>query len=183
MDAYVYLQISPGTMSQVLAGLTSKQGIRRAVAVVGDWDVLVHADGPDLETIGSVVLSEMHHIPGVVRTVTRPVVPPDRIGVTGFGGPKPPPIVANACYVHIRAETSAAAGIAERLGEMPDVAGVAVLGGEWDLLTCVAHPWEIGSGLILEQIHPIPGVVATSTLASIGYQDSEEDRDQFSAWS
>lgn len=183
MDAYVYLRIAPGSMSNVLAALTSKQGVRRAVAVVGDWDVLVHADGPDLGTIGSVVLSELHHIPGVVRTVTRPVVPPDRIGVTGFGGPKPPPMVADACYVHIRAEAGAAAGIAERLAEMADVAGVAVLGGAWDLMTCVAHPWEISSGVILDEIHAIPGVLATSTLVSIEYQENDEDRDQFSAWS
>jgi DNA-binding Lrp family transcriptional regulator len=183
MDAYVYLRISPGSMSHVLAALSSKQGVRRAVPVVGDWDVLVHADGPDLGTIGSVVLSELHHVAGVQRTLTRPVVPPDRIGVTGFGGPKPPPIIADACYVHIRAESGAAAGIAERLAEIPDVAGVAVLGGEWDLLTCVAHPWEIASGVILDQIHAIPGLIATSTLVSIEYQESDEDRDQFSAWS
>jgi DNA-binding Lrp family transcriptional regulator len=183
MDAFVYLQIAPGSMAQVLAALATKQGVRRGVAVVGDWDVLVHADGPDLTTIASVVLSDLHHIPGVVRSVTRPVVPPDRIGVTGFGGPKPPPIVADACYVHIRAEAGAAAGIAERLAEMPDVAGVAVLGGDWDLLTCVAHPWEISSGVILDAIHQLPGVVATSTLVSIEYFESEDDRDQFSAWS
>jgi DNA-binding Lrp family transcriptional regulator len=183
MDAYVYVQVAPGKLADVLAAMGSRQGVRRAVTVVGDWDVLLHADGPDLETIAAVVLSEIHHVPGVVRTVTRPVVPPDRIGITGFGGPKPPPIVPGACYVHIRAEAGAAAGIAERLTEMPDVAGVAVLGGDWDLLTCVAHPWEVSSGIILEAIHQIPGVTATDTLVSIAYEERDEDRDQFSAWS
>jgi len=145
MDAYVYLRIQAGQMSSVLGGLSTKQGVRRAVPVVGEWDVIVPAEGPDLATIASVVLSEMHHIPGVVRSVTAPVVPADRIGVTGFGGPKPPPIIPDACYVHIRAEVGAAAGIAERLADMADVAGVAVLGGTWDLLTCVAQPWEIAN--------------------------------------
>ena len=182
MDAYVYARVSPGKVGQVLASLPSKQGVRRAIVVVGDWDVLLHAEGPDLATIASVVLSEFHHVDGITRTMTAPVVPPDRIGITGFGGPKPPPIVPNACYVHLKAEPGAAAVIAERLGDLPDVAGVAVLGGEWDLLTCVAHPWEIASGVILEQIHPIPGIVATSTLVSLDYEEPEEDRDQFSAW-
>jgi len=183
MDAFVYVQVEPGKVGDVIAGLSSKQGIRRAVAVVGDCDVLVHADGPDLATIAEVVLSELHVLPGVLRTATAPAVPPDRIGITGFGGPKPPPIIADACYVHIKAEAGAAGGIAERLSDMPDVAGVAVLGGAWDLLTCVAQPWEIASGVILDQIHQIPGIQATSTLVSIDYEEREEDRDRFSSWS
>ncbi|MEX0983704.1 MAG: Lrp/AsnC ligand binding domain-containing protein [Actinomycetota bacterium] len=183
MDAYVYLQVQAGSMAGVLAGLSSKQGIRRAVAVIGDWDVIVHAEGPDLDAIASLVLTEIHHVPGVVRSVTAPVVPADRIGVTGFGGPKPPPIIPDACYVHIRAEAGAAAGIAERLSEIPDIAGVAVLGGSWDLLTCVAQPWEVASGVILEHLHQIPGVVATSTLVSLTHAEEDEDRDQFSSWS
>jgi DNA-binding Lrp family transcriptional regulator len=183
VDAYVYAQTQPGTTGEVLAAMATKHGVRRAVAVIGEWDVLVHAEGPDLATIALGILSEIHNIPGVVRTATAPVVPPDRIGITGFGGPKPPPIVPSACYVHIKAEPGAAAGIAERLGELPDVAGVAVLGGTWDIMTCIAQPWEVGSGVILEQVHQIPGIVATSTLVSVAYEEPEEDRDQFSAWS
>ncbi len=182
MDAYVYVRAEPGKVPEVLAGVSSKQGVRRGVAVVGAWDLLVHAEGPDLSTIARVVLSDIHQLPGVLATTTAPVVPPDRIGVTGFGGPKPPPIVPNACYVHIKAQAGAAASIAERLGDLDDVAGVAVLGGEWDLLACVAHPWEIGSGIIIEHVHPIPGVVATNTLVSLAYEEPDDDRDQFSAW-
>ena len=183
MDAYVYVRAEPGKVIEVLNGLSAKQGVRRGVVVIGDGDLLVHAEGPDLATVASVVLSEIHNLPGVVATTTAPVVPPDRIGVTGFGGPKPPPIVPNACYVHIRAEAGAAAGIAERLGDLEDVAGVAVLGGEWDLLACIAHPWEVGSGVIIEQVHPIPGIVATNTLVSIAYEEPDEERDRFSTWS
>jgi DNA-binding Lrp family transcriptional regulator len=183
MDAYVYLQVEAGSLPQVLAALSSKQGVRRAVGVIGEWDVLVHAEGADLNAIVAVVISELHQIPGVARSVTAPVVPADRIGVTGFGGPKPPPIIPDACYVHIRAEAGATASIAERLTDMPDIAGVAVLGGSWDLLTCVAQPWEVASGVILEDLHAIPGVVATSTLVSLTYDEPEEERDQFSSWS
>ena len=65
---------------------------------------------------------------------------------------------------------------------MQDVAGVAVLGGDWDLLICVAQPWEVASGVVLEEIHSLPGVERTSTLVSIAYEEPDEDRDQFSAW-
>jgi hypothetical protein len=183
MDAYVYLQVQPGHMTEVLAALSAAQGVRRAIAVVGEWDVLLHAEGTDMGAIASVVLSELHNVPGVTRTLTAPVVPGDRIGMTGFGGPVPPPIIPNACYVHMKAEPGAAGGIAEHLADMGDVAGVAVIGGEWDLLACVAEPWEVASGIILDRIQQIPGVRDTGTLVSIAYDGPDEDRDQFSAWS
>jgi DNA-binding Lrp family transcriptional regulator len=182
MDAYVYLRIQPGRMADVLAGLTSKTAVRRAIAVVGDWDVLVHAEGVDLSAIAGQVLSEIHHIPGVDRSMTAPVVPPDRVGLTGFGGPQPPPIIGDACYVRVKAEPGAAAGIVERVTEMQDVAGVAVTGGVYDLLICVAQPWEVASGVILEEIHDLPGVVETDTLISIQYEEPAEERDKFSTW-
>ena len=182
MDAYVYLQVAPGHMTEVLAGLASKSQVRRAIAVIGAWDVLMHTEGPDLATIATQVLSEIHHVPGVRRTVTAPVVPPDRVGIAGWGAPQAPAIIGDACYVHIAAESGAAAGIAERLGDMTDVSGVAVLGGQYDLMVCVAQPWEVASGVILEEIHPLPGVVSTETLISINYEEPDEDRDQFSAW-
>jgi len=181
MDAYVYLRVEAGKMTGVLAGLASTSQMR-AVTVVGAWDVLLHAEGPDLATIATQVLSDVHQIPGVVRTLTAPVVPPDRVGIPGWGAPDPPAIIGDACYVHIKAEAGAAAGIAERLGEMSDVSGVAVLGGEYDLMACVAQPWEVASGTILEEIHALPGVVSTDTLVSLVYEEPEEDRDQFSAW-
>ena len=104
------------------------------------------------------------------------------MGIAGFGNVQPPPIVAGACYVHVKAQPGAAAGLVERISEMQDVAGVAVLGGEWDLMICVAQPWEVASGVVLDEIHQLPGVTETSTLVSIAYEEPEEDRDQFSAW-
>ena len=82
----------------------------------------------------------------------------------------------------MKAAAGAAAGLVERVSEMPDVAGVAVLGGDWDLLICVAQPWEVASGVVLDEIQQLPGVLETSTLVSIAYEEPEDDRDQFSAW-
>jgi DNA-binding Lrp family transcriptional regulator len=181
MDAYVYLKVEAGKMTDVLAGLASISQMR-AVTVVGEWDVLLHAEGPDLAAIATRVISDIQQVPGVVRTLTAPVVPPDRVGIAGWGAPDPPAIIGDACYVHIKAEAGAAAGIAERLGEMGDVSGVAVLGGSYDVMACIAQPWEVASGTILEEIHALPGVVSTDTLISLVYEEPEEDRDQFSAW-
>jgi DNA-binding Lrp family transcriptional regulator len=182
MDAYVFLRIESGRLSDVLAGLASKTAVRRAVAVVGGWDVLVHVEGPDLAAIATQVLYELHRIPGVAQTLTSPVVPPDRVGLE-FGGPPVPPMITDACYVQIEAQAGATAGLVERLSELPDVAGVAATAGAYDILVCLAQPWEVASGVIIDQIHDLPGVLRTNTLVSIAYEEPGEDRDQFSSWS
>jgi hypothetical protein len=183
MEAFVYLRVRPGSMVTVRNQLTSSSTARRSVVVIGDWDVLSLVDGPDLATIGTGVLSEVQMIEGIDRTFTAPVVPPDRLGVVGFGGLPTPQIVRGACYVHIEAEAGAAAGLYERLAGIGGVSGAAVLGGRWDLMACVPEPWEIASAIVLDEIHGLPGVRRTSTLVSIDYEESEEDRDQFSSWS
>ena len=110
-----------------LAGRARLEAVR--VAVVGDWDVLAQVEGPDLATRSPpTVLGQLHGVDGVVRTLTAPVVPPDRVGIAGFGNVQPPPIVAGACYVHVKAEPGAAAGLVERISEMQDVRG---RGGPW----------------------------------------------------
>jgi DNA-binding Lrp family transcriptional regulator len=183
MEAYVYVRVQPGAMATVLTGLATQPNIRRAVAVVGEWDVMAHVEGPELAVLATQVISEIQRVEGVRRTLTAAVVPPDRVGIAGWGAPQAPAIIADACYVHIRAEAGAVSGLAERLSELSDVSGVAVLAGEYDLMACVAQPWEVGSGIVIEQIHTLPGVISTMTLVSFHFEELQEDRDQFSAWS
>jgi len=183
MEAFVYLRVRPGSIGSVRNRLTSTATARRSVVVVGNWDVLCLIDGPDLATVATGVLSELQMIEGVERTLTAPVVPPDRLGVVGFGGLPTPQIIRGACYVHIEADAGAAAGLYERLSEIGGVSGAAVLGGRWDLMACIPEPWEVASAIVLDKIHALPGVRSTSTLVSIDYEEPEEDRDQFSSWS
>jgi hypothetical protein len=182
VEAFVYLRVRPGTITSVRNRLSSSSFAGRSVVVVGEWDVLGLLEGPDLASIAGDVLGEIQLIEGVDRTLTAPVVPPDRLGIVGFGGPPTPPIVRGASYVHIAAEPGAASGLFERLSEV-GVAGAAVLAGRWDLLACIAEPWEVASGIVLERIQPLPGVRATSTLVSVDYEEPEEERDRFSPWS
>jgi hypothetical protein len=183
MEAFVYLRVRPGSIGAVRNKLMSSATARRSVVVIGNWDVLCLVDGPDLATIGSGLLSDIQNIEGIDRTFTAPVVPPDRLGVVGFGGLPIPQIIRGACYVHIQAEAGAAAGLYERLADIGGVSGAAVLGGRWDLMACVPEPWEVAAGIVLEKIQALPGVLSTNTLVSIDYEEPEEDRDQFSSWS
>ncbi|MEA2521286.1 MAG: Lrp/AsnC ligand binding domain [Actinomycetota bacterium] len=183
MDAYIYIRIDPGKIAPVMSRLGTTQGVRNAVTVVGEWDVLALVEGPDLSHIANSVLTGIHVIDGVLQTNTALVVPADRVGLAGWGGASSPVPIPNVCFVHIKAEVGAAAGLVERMADFEDVSGVAVLSGDNDLLVCVAQPWEIASGVILEQIHALPGVRSTNTLVSVKFEEPDEDRDQFSTWS
>jgi DNA-binding Lrp family transcriptional regulator len=182
VEAFIYLRVRPGAITSVRNQLASSSATNRSVVVVGEWDVMCLLEGPDLDSIAAHILGEIQLIDGVERTLTAPVVPSDRVGVVGFGGPPTPPIVRGASYVHIAAEPGAASGLYERLSEV-GVAGAAVLAGQWDLVACIAEPWEVASGIILEKIQTLPGVRTTSTLVSVEFEEVEEDRDQFSSWS
>ncbi len=178
----MYLQVAPGAVPRVMTQIASKNGVRRAVAVVGEWDVFALVEGTDLGTIGQVVLAQVHQIDGVLRTYTAPVVPPDRIGI-GWGIHTTTPVpIADACFVHVRAQPGAIASLVERLSESEEISGLAVLGGRYDLLLAIPQPWEIASGVIIEQLDGLPGIVSTETLVAIRFEEPEEDRDQFSAW-
>lgn|SRR5436190_5250160 len=182
MEAYVYVQVVPGAVPRVMNHLSSTNGMRRAVTVVGEWDIMALVEGADLASIGQVVLSQVHGIEGVQRTYTAPVVPPDRIGI-GWGMQSTTPVpIGDACFVHVRAEAGAVGGLVERLSESDEISGVAVLGGRYDLMVAIPQPWEIACGIIIEQVHGLPGVVSTDTLVAIRYEEPDEDRDQFSAW-
>jgi DNA-binding Lrp family transcriptional regulator len=183
MDAYIYMRVQPGKVPSVITHLATTPGVRTAVTVVGEWDVLALVEGPDLQHIANSVLSGIHGVDGVTRTNTSLVVPADRVGLAGWGGTSSPVPIPNACFVHIKAQVGAAAGLVERMADFEDVSGVAVLSGDYDLLVCVAQPWEIASGVILEKIHALPGVESTNTLVSVNFDEPDEDRDQFSTWS
>ncbi len=185
MDAYVYLRIAPGRVEDVVIELRGRRGVRGAVATVGEWDAVVAVEGPDLQTIGSRILRQIHSVEGVVRTVTCPVLSLDLLGIPGTGRGTNLPMTreGDACYVHIRADGGAVVGIVQALSELHDVSGVAVVAGRFDVVAEIPLPWEQAARIILEQVHAIPGVRATSTLVGVTrFTEADEDRDQFSAW-
>ena len=186
MDAFVFLRVRPGKVEDVLTQIQASKGVRNAVTVVGDWDVLAAVHGPDVAGIASDVLRFIHRVDGVERTMTAPVVPADVMGLAGGGLGTTLPLqrVDDACFVRIRTAPDSTTHIFEALAEMDDVAGVALIAGEDDLLAEIAEPWDEGARVILERIQRIPGIVATNTLVAVPLLPSDDDdRDAFSAWS
>lgn len=136
-----------------------------------------------MTAIATTVLGEIHALDGVERTLTSPLVPSNLIGM-GFAAPSPPSLMpGEACYVHVRAQAGAVEGLVERIAEIEEVSGVAATGGPFDLVVEIRHPWEVAAGTVLSQIQGIPGIVSTTTMLGVDYDEREEDRDQFSPWS
>lgn len=186
MDAFVYLQVRPGMVEDVVVQLQNAKGVRAAVAVVGDWDVLVAAHGPDLLDVATNVLRTIHRIDGVQRTCTAPIVPGDVLGLMGGGLRTPVPMQqhGNACFVHIKVAAGASTSVAEALADVEDVSAVAIAAGEYDVIVEIPYAWEQAARVIVDHIQALPGVVATKTLVAIPHVELDgEDRDQFSAWS
>jgi DNA-binding Lrp family transcriptional regulator len=189
VDAFVYLRVAPGKIEDVVIALRGLHGIRHTVAVVGPWDVMVAVEAGNFESIALTVLRQIQATEGVQHTYTAPVLPLDTLG-TYAGGPGMPPMPMHrpgpACYVHIRAAAGpgSVAGVVQALGAMDDVAGVAVVAGEHDVIAEIPLSWEEAAPVILNKIHTIPGVWATTTLVAVPEfgEDADEDADPFSTW-
>jgi DNA-binding Lrp family transcriptional regulator len=186
VDAFVYLQVRPGRVEDVLVSLRATHGVRAAMTVLGDWDIMAATHGPDLLSIAETVVRRIHRIEGVERTATAPVVPGDVLGFAGGGLRTPVPMQqqADACFVHVRAQPGAATGLVEAIAGLEDVSAVAMVAGEWDVIAEIPYPWEQAARVIVDRILALPGALATKTLVSLPHLEPEdEDRDQFSAWS
>jgi DNA-binding Lrp family transcriptional regulator len=185
VEAFVYVATRPGRVEEVYAQIKASKGVRHADIVVGDWDILVSVYGSDLPAIALDVLRSIHRIEGVARTMTTPVVPPDDIGLAG-GGLVAVPMQRSgeACFVRIKTMPEKTTHVFEQLAEMDEVAGVALVAGEEDIVVEIPHPWNEAARLVLEQIQGIGGILSTNTLVALPPLPAEdEDRDQFSAWS
>ena len=186
MDAFVYVAVRPGRLEDVVVRLENANGVRAAVAVVGDWDVLVAVHGADLLSIAQDVIRHIHRIDGIERTLTAPVVPGDVLGLAGGGLRTSVPMQqhGDACFVHVKAAPGMAAKLVESLADLEDVSAVALIAGEYDLIVEIPYSWEHAARVIVDQVLALPGVAATRTLVAIpALEPADEDRDQFSAWS
>lgn len=176
MHAYLYLRAQPGKLDDVVIDLHGVHGVRHAIAVVGEWDAMAALEGPDFRSIARTVLAEVHRVGGVTRTYTAPVVPLELVGVTGERAPLPLQRGGRpACYVHLDVQAGAVGDVARTLAATPEVSGVAVIAGQYDVLAELATDWEHASRIILERIHTIPGVRSTNTLVAVPGLEEEAE--------
>jgi DNA-binding Lrp family transcriptional regulator len=173
MFAYVYCRVQPGKVKDVLKGLRDKPGIRRAVAVTGDWDVLValtDEDHPDTQAVGKTVLEQIQPVQGILRTYTAFAVSLGRLGIGG--GPRFP-LHSNVgdCYVHLSVQPGKVKHVIDTLRDLEGVKAEAAIAGRYDIIVEVPGPWDDAAGVIIDKIGAIPGVLSTSTFINLASSD------------
>ncbi len=72
--AYVLIETAVGKTGAVKASLQHKPAVKSVDTVTGPYDLIAEIEGPDISSIGRIVLDEIHTVEGVSRTITCLVV-------------------------------------------------------------------------------------------------------------
>ncbi len=74
VQAYVLIQTDSGRASEVAHAIGEIEGVDSSQAVTGPYDVIVAARASDVDALGYLVVSKIQPVPGIVRTLTCPVI-------------------------------------------------------------------------------------------------------------
>ncbi|MBI2867268.1 MAG: Lrp/AsnC ligand binding domain-containing protein [Chloroflexi bacterium] len=68
--AYVLIETAVGKTKDVVTALSKVKGMESVDAVTGPYDVIAVVVASNLNTVGDLVTSKVHTVPGIIRTVT-----------------------------------------------------------------------------------------------------------------
>jgi len=68
--AFVFIETAVGKTKEVYRALQKIEAIKSVDPVTGPYDIIITVEGDDLNTIGNLITSKIHFVPGVIRTVT-----------------------------------------------------------------------------------------------------------------
>ena len=74
VQAYILIQTEVGKAAAVAAAIAGLDGVAQAEDVTGPYDVIVRAEGPNMDQLGTLVVSSIQGVSGITRTLTCPVV-------------------------------------------------------------------------------------------------------------
>ena len=74
VQAYVLVQTEVGKAAEVAKAIAAIEGVTQAEDVTGPYDVIVRAEGPSVDELGTLVVSSIQSVPGITRTLTCPIV-------------------------------------------------------------------------------------------------------------
>lgn len=74
VQAYILVQTDVGRAADVAAEIRTISGVALAEDVTGPYDVIVRAEAPNVDDLGSLVVANVQNVEGITRTVTCPVV-------------------------------------------------------------------------------------------------------------
>lgn len=74
VQAYVFIECTPGKPTQVAAALAKLAGVEMAHAVTGSYDVIAFVRADGMAELGDLLSRDIHRLPGVIKTTTNVVV-------------------------------------------------------------------------------------------------------------
>lgn len=74
MEAYVLVQTDVGAAADAAAEIGALEGVISAEAITGPYDVIARVQTEDVDALGKLVVSHIHLVGGVTRTLTCPIV-------------------------------------------------------------------------------------------------------------
>lgn len=74
VQAYILVQTEVGKAADVASAIGAIDGVTLAEDVTGPYDVIVRAEGPSMDELGTLVVSSIQVVPGITRTLTCPIV-------------------------------------------------------------------------------------------------------------
>jgi DNA-binding Lrp family transcriptional regulator len=70
MEAYILIEVAPGKVKSSLSKINEIAGVECAKAVVGPYDIIAYVKTKDMKELGELVVSRIHGVEGVERTMT-----------------------------------------------------------------------------------------------------------------
>jgi DNA-binding Lrp family transcriptional regulator len=70
LSAYVLVQTEVGKVAHVAQALNDLDGVELAEDITGPYDVIARIQAPGLDQLGRLVVSRIHVVDGVIRTLT-----------------------------------------------------------------------------------------------------------------
>jgi len=74
VQAYILVQTEVGKAADVALAIAAIDGVTLAEDVTGPYDVIVRVEGPSMDQLGTLVLSQIQGVDGITRTLTCPIV-------------------------------------------------------------------------------------------------------------
>jgi DNA-binding Lrp family transcriptional regulator len=72
--AYVLIEVAVGRSADVVQALSAAEGVVSADLVTGPYDAIAMVESASIDGLGKLVVSNIHAIGGVSRTLTCPIV-------------------------------------------------------------------------------------------------------------
>lgn len=74
ISAYVFMECVAGAAREVAKEAATIQGVIRANATTGPYDVIALIEAPDINILGDFIVTKLQGLPGVLKTQTNVVV-------------------------------------------------------------------------------------------------------------